>query len=378
MEIPEQDVAHMARAVELAGRGHGSTTPNPVVGCVVLDAAGQVAGEGYHAYAGGPHAEVVALAQAGERARGGTAYVTLEPCDHTGRTGPCSRALLDAGVARVVIAVSDPNPTAAGGAARLRAHGVSVTTGVLTEAAERVNEEWLTFMRLGRSHVTWKFAATLDGRSAAEDGTSKWITSPEARADVHRMRAASDAIVAGIGTVLADDPMLDVRAVETPRQPVRAVLDTQFVLGEQARIINGDPVWVFTTRPDAGKAARLAARNVRVIVLPADEYGGLSLQALVRWLGDHEINEVHVEAGARLQGALVQARLVDEWVSYLAPSVLGDGQSLAALPTPVASLDQAYRYEFLDVLQLGRDMRLRLRDPARWQALVEACGLKIG
>ncbi|MEV4070441.1 bifunctional diaminohydroxyphosphoribosylaminopyrimidine deaminase/5-amino-6-(5-phosphoribosylamino)uracil reductase RibD [Nonomuraea fuscirosea] len=211
MEIPAEDVALMARAVELAGRGHGTTSPNPVVGCVVLDSAGQVAGEGFHAYAGGPHAEIVALAQAGERAKGGTAYVTLEPCDHTGRTGPCSRALLDAGVARVVIAVPDPTPKAAGGAARLRAHGVEVTTGVLAERAERVNEEWLTYARLGRPHVTWKFAATLDGRSAAEDGTSQWITSPEARADVHRLRAAADAIVAGIGTVLADDPRLTAR-----------------------------------------------------------------------------------------------------------------------------------------------------------------------
>ncbi|MFI7701020.1 bifunctional diaminohydroxyphosphoribosylaminopyrimidine deaminase/5-amino-6-(5-phosphoribosylamino)uracil reductase RibD [Nonomuraea sp. NPDC049480] len=213
MEIPEQDAAHMARAVELAGRGHGTTSPNPVVGCVVLDSAGAVAGEGFHAYAGGPHAEVVALAQAGERARGGTAYVTLEPCDHTGRTGPCTLALLDAGIARVVVAVADPNPKAAGGAVRLRAAGVSVTIGVLTGAAERVNEEWLTYARLGRSHVTWKFAATLDGRSAAEDGTSQWITSPEARADVHRLRAASDAIVAGVGTILADDARLTARPV---------------------------------------------------------------------------------------------------------------------------------------------------------------------
>ncbi|WP_223167291.1 bifunctional diaminohydroxyphosphoribosylaminopyrimidine deaminase/5-amino-6-(5-phosphoribosylamino)uracil reductase RibD [Nonomuraea sp. SYSU D8015] len=216
MEIPEQDAAHMARAVELAARGHGTTSPNPVVGCVVLDAAGAVAGEGFHAYAGGPHAEVVALSQAGERARGGTAYVTLEPCDHTGRTGPCSRALLDAGIARVVVAVADPSPKAAGGAARLRAAGVAVTMGVLSAAAERVNEEWLTYARLGRSHVTWKFAATLDGRSAAEDGTSQWITSAEARADVHRLRAAADAIVAGIGTVLADDPRLTARPAPAP------------------------------------------------------------------------------------------------------------------------------------------------------------------
>lgn len=185
-------------------------------------------------------------------------------------------------------------------------------------------------------------------------------------------------VLTGIGTVLADDPMLDVRAIETPRQPIRAVLDTQFVLGEQARVINGDPVWIFTARPDAGKAARLAARNVRVIALPADAHGGLSLEALMRWLGEHEINEVHVEAGARLQGALVQAGLVDEWVAYLAPCLLGEGQGLAALPSPITGLDQAYRYEFLDVMQLGRDMRLRLREPARWRALVGACGLKTG
>ncbi|MEV1177852.1 bifunctional diaminohydroxyphosphoribosylaminopyrimidine deaminase/5-amino-6-(5-phosphoribosylamino)uracil reductase RibD [Nonomuraea sp. NPDC049784] len=224
MEIPPQDAVHMARAVELAARGHGTTSPNPVVGCVVLDASGQVVGEGFHAYAGGPHAEVVALAQAGERARGGTAYVTLEPCDHTGRTGPCSRALLSAGIARVVIAVADPNPKAAGGAARLRAHGVSVTTGILTAEASLVNEEWLTYARLGRSHVTWKFAATLDGRSAAADGTSQWITSPEARADVHRLRAASDAIVAGIGTVLADDPHLTARLTPTAGSAAPAVV----------------------------------------------------------------------------------------------------------------------------------------------------------
>ncbi|MFG3440478.1 bifunctional diaminohydroxyphosphoribosylaminopyrimidine deaminase/5-amino-6-(5-phosphoribosylamino)uracil reductase RibD [Nonomuraea sp. NPDC047897] len=210
-----EDVRHMARAVVLAARGHGTTSPNPVVGCVVLDATGRVAGEGFHAYAGGPHAEVVALRQAGERARGGTAYVTLEPCDHTGRTGPCSEALLDAGIACVVIAVADPNPKAAGGADRLRAHGVVVETGVLAIEAERVNAEWLTFARLGRPHVTWKFAATLDGRSAAADGTSQWITSPEARADVHRLRARADAVMAGIGTVLADDPRLTARPVQS-------------------------------------------------------------------------------------------------------------------------------------------------------------------
>lgn len=214
------DALHMARAVRLAALGRGTTSPNPVVGCVIVDASGAHAGEGFHAYAGGPHAEVVALSEAGERARGGTAYVTLEPCAHTGRTGPCAEALLKAGIARVVIAVADPNPQAAGGAGQLRAHGVGVEVGVLAEEAERGNAEWLTYMRKGRPHVTWKFAATLDGRSAAEDGTSQWITSPEARADVHRLRAESDAIIAGIGTVLADNPRLTARPAESsPTQP---------------------------------------------------------------------------------------------------------------------------------------------------------------
>jgi len=183
-------------------------------------------------------------------------------------------------------------------------------------------------------------------------------------------------VLTGIGTVLADDPMMDVRAIETPRQPVRAVLDTQFVLSEHARIINGDPVWVFTSRADAGKTARLARRNVRVIVLPTDARGGLCLTTLMRWLGEHEINEVHVEAGARLQGALTEARLVDEWLAYLAPVILGDGLGLAALSAPLQSLADAYRYEFLDVLPLGGDMRLRLRAPDHWQALRAACGLQ--
>src|SRR5689334_20126381 len=190
----------MRRAIELAARGVGSTHPNPVVGCVITAADGHPAGEGFHAVAGGPHAEVEALREAGERARGGTAYVTLEPCNHTGRTGPCAGALLEAGVARVVVAVADPNPVAAGGAETLASRGVRVEVGLLAEEAERVNAAWLTFARSRRPYVTWKFAATLDGRSAARDGTSQWITSPEARAEVHRLRAESDAVLVGVGT----------------------------------------------------------------------------------------------------------------------------------------------------------------------------------
>lgn len=205
------ELTAMRRAIELSVNGAYTTPPNPDVGCVVLDATGATVGEGWHARSGGPHAEVNALAQAGERARGGTAVVTLEPCDHTGRTGPCTQALIAAGIARVLVAVADPNPVAAGGAATLRSHGVDVELGVLADEAADANARWLTPFRTHRPFVVWKFAATLDGRSAAADGTSRWITGPEARADVHRLRAAVDTVVVGAGTVRADDPQLTVR-----------------------------------------------------------------------------------------------------------------------------------------------------------------------
>lgn len=216
----------MRRAVALAARGLGFTSPNPVVGCVILDAGGDTVGEGYHQRAGGPHAEVHALRAAGEKARGGTAVVTLEPCNHTGRTGPCAQALLDAGIARVVYAVDDPTPDATGGAATLRAAGVDVESGLLAEEAGTVNAAWLTSVRTGRPHVTWKYAATLDGRIAAADGTSRWISSAASRADVHRLRAECDAVVVGSGTQRADDPHLAVRGIDGVVQPLRVVVDT--------------------------------------------------------------------------------------------------------------------------------------------------------
>ncbi|MGA0582358.1 MAG: bifunctional diaminohydroxyphosphoribosylaminopyrimidine deaminase/5-amino-6-(5-phosphoribosylamino)uracil reductase RibD [Castellaniella sp.] len=376
-----EDHRWMRRALAVADQALVVSSPNPRVGCVLVR-DGRWLAEGSTQRAGGRHAEAQALHEAalqGVDVRGATAYVTLEPCSHTGRTPPCADALVAAGVARVVVALRDPNPKVAGaGIERLRAAGIQVDVGLFDDDALAQNPGFCARMTRGTPWLWLKSASSFDGRTALPDGRSQWITGDAARDDGHRWRARSCMVLTGIGTVLADDPMLDVRAVETPRQPIRAVLDTQFVLGEQARIINGDPVWIFTARPDAGKAARLAARNVRVIVLPADAHGGLSLEALMRWLGDHEINEVHVEAGARLQGALVHAGLVDEWVAYLAPCLLGDGQGLAALPSPITGLDQAYRYEFLDVMQLGRDMRLRLRDPVRWRALVQACGLKTG
>lgn len=352
-----QDTAHMARAVELAARGHGGTSPNPVVGCVLLDAAGEVAGEGFHAYAGGPHAEIVALREAGERARGGTAYVTLEPCDHTGRTGPCSRALLAAGVTRVVIAVPDPTPKAAGGAARLRAGGVAVTFGPLAEQAERVNAEWLTYARLGRPHVTWKLAATIDGRSAAADGTSQWITSAEARADVHRLRARCDAIVAGVGTVLADDPRLTARPALTPGRPLRVVVDTEARTPPHARVLDGAaPTLVAVAEDTVVDGPGLDAGLLR---LPRHD-GGLDLHALLKELAAREVVSVFLEGGPTLAGSFVRHGLVDRVIAYVAPALLGAGPA-ALGEAGVDGIGQAHRLIFDEVSLIGPDVRLTAR-----------------
>lgn len=351
-----QDAAHMARAVELAARGHGRTSPNPVVGCVVLDAEGRVAGEGHHPYAGGPHAEVVALREAGERARGGTAYVTLEPCDHTGRTGPCTRALLDAGVARVVYAVADPNPRAAGGAARLRAAGVEVTEGVLAGEAEKVNAEWLTFARHGRPHVTWKFAATLDGRSAAADGTSKWITSPEARADAHRLRARSDAIMAGIGTVLADDPQLTARPPLTEGKPLRVVVDPGARTPAGARVLDGAAPTLIAVA--AGTATALEAD---LLPVPRGADGrGLDLHVLLKELAARDVVSVFLEGGPTLAGSFLAAGLVDKVVAYVAPAFLGAGAA-ALGEAGVRTIGEAHRLIFDEVSPIGPDVRLVAR-----------------
>ncbi|MBN6057889.1 bifunctional diaminohydroxyphosphoribosylaminopyrimidine deaminase/5-amino-6-(5-phosphoribosylamino)uracil reductase RibD [Nonomuraea sp. RK-328] len=391
----------MARAVELAARGHGTTSPNPVVGCVILDAAGRVAGEGFHAYAGGPHAEVVALRQAGGRARGGTAYVTLEPCDHTGRTGPCSRALLAAGIARVVVAVPDPNPKAAGGAARLREHGVAVETGVLAEEAERVNAEWLTYARLGRPHVTWKFAATLDGRSAAADGTSQWITSPEARADVHRLRARADAIMAGIGTVLADDPRLTARptspqepalaqepaATQGPapaqesgpaqapapptdlaptqrpqgvRPPLRVVVDSEGRTPPTARVLDGEAPTLVAVAPDAPAPVPAGSPAAGVVRVPRHPGGGLDLGLLLRELARREVVSVFLEGGPALAGSFLRQGLIDRVVAYVAPALLGSGAA-ALGDAGVTGIAGIHRLVLDDVTRVGPDLRLTAR-----------------
>jgi len=328
------DIAWMRRAVELAAHGVGGTHPNPVVGCVVLDTDGQPVGEGFHEYAGGPHAEVVALRMAGPRARGGTAYVTLEPCNHTGRTGPCSEALLAAGISRVLYAVPDPDGPASGGAAALEAAGIAVEEGLLRDEAERVNAVWLHAIRTGRPYVTWKFAATLDGRSAAPDGSSRWITGKAARADVHRLRAECDAIAVGTQTVLTDDPALTVRGATVRRQPLKVVVGNREV-PKDAKVRDGDGIQVPTHDPaEVLRALRL--RQVRHL-----------------WL----------EGGPTLAAAFLRAGLVDRVVAYVAPAVLGGGRA-AVGDLGAESIGDLRRFQLDEVARFGDDVRLILKGTA--------------
>lgn len=368
--LPAHAEAHMRRAIALAARGLGTTSPNPVVGCVILDAAGNPVGEGFHEVAGGPHAEVHALRAAGERARGGTAFVTLEPCAHTGRTGPCAQALLDAGVARVVFAVSDPNPQAAGGGEVLRAAGVAVTAGFLADEAARGNEAWLTATRLGRPFTTWKYAATLDGRSAAADGTSRWITSAASRADVHALRATVDAVVVGSGTLRADDPHLAVRGDAAPgraRQPLRVVLDTAARIPADARVLDAAAPTLLAVADDldAETAADLARRvGDRAEVLPLPRTAeGLDLDALAKALHTRGVRSVLLEGGPTLAGAYAAAGLIDRVVGYLAPALLGAGPA-ALGPAGISTIAEALRLTVDEVTagdRFGGDIRVVAR-----------------
>lgn len=369
----EAEQRHMLRAVELAACGLGTTSPNPVVGCVVLDAHGEVAGEGFHEVAGGPHAEVGALREAGDRARGGTAFVTLEPCAHTGRTGPCAQALIDAGIARVVYAVSDPNPQAAGGGEVLRAAGVDVTGGFLAAEAARGNEAWLTATRLGRPFTTWKYAATLDGRVAAADGTSRWISSAASRADVHALRAAADAVVVGSGTLLADDPHLAVRgdaARPRERQPLRVVLDTSARIPADARVLDDAAPTLLAVADDlpAEAAAELAGRvagRAEIVALPRTA-NGLDLDALGKELYARGVRSVLLEGGPTLAGAYAAAGLVDKVVGYLAPVLLGAGPA-ALGPAGISTVTEALRLTVEEVAddRFGGDLRITARPASR-------------
>src|SRR5438105_4094557 len=314
------DHAHMTRALALAQRGLFTTTPNPRVGCVVVK-DGAVIGEGFHLRPGEPHAEIHALAQARaqrQELRGATLYVTLEPCNHHGRTPPCVDVIIAAGIARVVAAMADPNPAAGRGAERLRASNIAVDLGLLEEEATELNIGFVTRMRRGTPWVRVKVATSIDGRSALANGASQWITGPNARADGHAWRARACAILTGIGTILHDDPELTVRDVATPRQPLRVLVDRNADTPPKARALAAAPALVVT----AGARNHEWPANVETLVLP-DRAGRIDLAAMMRSLAGRGINEVHVEAGARLNGALLSNRLVDELLIYFAPSVLG-------------------------------------------------------
>ncbi|MEU2564418.1 bifunctional diaminohydroxyphosphoribosylaminopyrimidine deaminase/5-amino-6-(5-phosphoribosylamino)uracil reductase RibD [Streptomyces longispororuber] len=351
----QAEAAAMRHALALAARGLGFTSPNPVVGCVVLDAAGRTVGEGHHQRAGGPHAEVHALRAAGDRARGGTAVVTLEPCNHTGRTGPCAQALLDAGITRVVYAVGDPNPAATGGGAALRAAGVDVEAGLLAAEAEEVNAAWLTSVRHGRPHVTWKYAATLDGRTAAADGTSRWITSAAARADVHRLRAECDAVVVGSGTARADDPHLAVRgpaADAGARQPLRVVVDTEgTAVRPGARVLDDAAPTLIAVAEDAPAPA-----GAEALRLPRAGRG-LDVTALLTALHARDVRSVLLEGGATLAGAFVAAGAVDRVVGYLAPALLGAGPAVLT-GGGITTIAEALRLDVTEAVRVGPDLRV--------------------
>ncbi|MCX4979653.1 bifunctional diaminohydroxyphosphoribosylaminopyrimidine deaminase/5-amino-6-(5-phosphoribosylamino)uracil reductase RibD [Streptomyces sp. NBC_00572] len=349
----QADITAMRRAVELAARGLGATSPNPVVGCVITDASGHVVGEGFHQRAGGPHAEVHALREAGVLARGGTAYVTLEPCNHTGRTGPCAQALIEAGVSRVVYAVGDPNPQATGGADTLRAAGVEVEQGLLEAEAEAVNIAWLASVRHGRPFVRWKYAATLDGRIAAADGTSRWITSAESRADVHRLRAEADAVVVGSGTARADDPHLAVRGIEGAVQPLRVVVDTEATAVKPgARVLDDAAPTLVAIAEDAENPID----GAEVVRLPRAERG-LSVPALLDALHTRGVRSVLLEGGPTLAGAFVAAGAVDEVVGYLAPVLLGAGPNALA-DAGISTITEALRLDVTETVRIGSDLRI--------------------
>ncbi len=387
-----QDSQWMAQALRLAEQGLYSTSPNPRVGCVLV-ADGKIIGSGWHQRAGEPHAEVYALREAGDKARGATAYVTLEPCSHHGKTPPCADALIAAGVARVVVAVQDPNPKVAGaGIAKLRAAGIAVDVGLMEAAARELNIGFFLRMTRGTPWLRSKIAMSLDGRTALSNGVSKWITSEAARLDVQHWRARSCAVLTGIATVLADDPQLNVRDVAaltrlggalgcgkggqaedsvlevlierktdaTVRQPLRVVLDSRLRMPLTARVLQGDDVLIYTAERDMEKIAALEKTGAAVSVL-AGENGQVDLNAMLRDLAQRGCNEVLLEAGSTLNGAMLRAGLVDELLLYVAPQLLGDTARGVAQLGELAGLHQRVNLKWQDVRQVGNDMRIMVK-----------------
>ena len=352
----------MRRALETIRELPSAIAPNPRVGCVIVK-NGQVIGAGSTRPPGGNHAEIEALQDAARRGndvKGAAVYVTLEPCAHYGRTPPCADALVEAGVGKVVAAVKDPDPRVAGrGLARLEAAGVEVISGVLEEEAREMNLGFFSRLQKGRPWVRIKAAASLDGRTALENGQSQWITSLKAREDGHHWRARADAILTGIGTVLDDDPQLTVRAVPVARQPRRVIVDSRLRISPQAKVLAGGGAWICCAQADKEKVARLQDAGAEVMVFPGKD-GRVDLPAMMRELARREINKVHVEAGAVLSGALIEAGCADELLLYLAPALLGPGRELCCLPAQTSLVD-CTRMHFREIAAIGPDCRILAR-----------------
>ena len=359
----------MCEALALAQQAIGLSEPNPRVGCVIVAPDGRVVGRGHTQQAGGAHAEAMALRDAqarGETLRGAIVYVSLEPCSHHGRTAPCSEALIKAGVARVVVAVADPNPLVAGsGIERLRAAGIAVDVGLLAREARELNIGFFSRMLHGRPWVRLKIAASLDGRTALANGVSQWITGEAARTDGHAWRKRAGAVLTGIGTVRDDDPRLDVRLVPTAHQPLRVVVDSRLEIDPRARILQPPgAVLVCAVQADPVRRAALGGTHVDVATLPATPDGKTDLGALLAHLAGRGVNELHVEAGNKLNGSLLRAGLVDEVLVYLAPKLLGLGREMASFG-PLQTLAEGIDLVFEQVDRVGDDLRVIARPPGR-------------
>jgi len=372
MSIKDLDTDYMARALQLAQKGQYTTHPNPRVGCIIVK-NNQIIGEGFHQRSGEPHAEINALLQLQQSqakqssAQGATAYVTLEPCSHTGKTPPCANALIEAGVSRVVLAMQDPNPQVAGkGIERLRQAGIEVEVGILEEQARALNAGFIKRMEKGLPWVRVKLAMSLDGKTAMASGESQWITGSEARRDVQFLRAKADAVLTGIGTVLTDDPSLNVRLsadeldiMGDVNQPKRVVLDSQLQTPLDAKLfkIEGDTL-IITTKKDEALAQKLRSQGAEVLLLEKNESARLPLKTVLKTLAQHEINEVHIEAGATLCGALIQENLVDEIIIYMAPTLMGaDARSLLNF-SGVDAMSDKINLEITDLRAVGKDWRI--------------------
>jgi len=370
MPFCDSDRVRLEQCLALAHAAIGLSDPNPRVGCVIASADGRALAQGSTQQAGGPHAEAAALADAhaaGADLRGATAWVSLEPCAHHGRTPPCCDALIDAGVARVVVAAVDPNPLVAGqGIAKLRAAGIAVdlADGPVAREARELNIGFFSRMQRGRPWVRMKIAASLDGRTALDNGASQWITGEAARRDGHAWRKRASALLTGIGTVLEDDPRLDVRLVPTPRQPLRVIVDSRLQTPADARILNAPgEVLVYTAADDTLRGAALRARGALLVPM-AGAHGKVDLAAMLADLAQRGVNELHVEAGHKLNASLLREGLVDELLVYLAPRLLGIGREMAAFG-PLSTLAEALEFEFTQVDRIGDDLRILARPPGR-------------